>query len=84
MTKDEILWEVTLLFRDTLDVPNLVLRPETTAKDVEQWDSLTHVCLWWVAHAVWAAPLPRRLPVKAPAWRCSPEPARRSMRQSPT
>jgi acyl carrier protein len=43
MTKDEILWEVTLLFRDTLDVPNLVLRPETTAKDVEQWDSLTHV-----------------------------------------
>ena len=43
MTKEELLWEVTLLFRDILDASDLVLRPETTAKDVEHWDSLTHV-----------------------------------------
>jgi acyl carrier protein len=43
MTKEEILREVTLLFRDILDASDLVLHPETTAKDVEHWDSLTHV-----------------------------------------
>src|SRR5271170_1003185 len=48
------------------------------------WDSLTHVCSWWEAHAAWAAPPRRRLPEKAPAWRCSPVPVRRSMRRSPT
>jgi acyl carrier protein len=45
MSSDEILETVTQLFREVLDVPDLVLRRETTAKDVEEWDSLTHVQL---------------------------------------
>jgi acyl carrier protein len=36
---------VTEIFRDILDEEDLVLAPETTAEDVEAWDSLTHVQL---------------------------------------
>jgi acyl carrier protein len=39
-------WErMQLVFRDTFDEDGLQLRPETTAADVENWDSLTHVNL---------------------------------------
>jgi hypothetical protein len=30
-----------LLLEDVLDQPDLTLGPETTAKDIEDWDSLT-------------------------------------------
>jgi acyl carrier protein len=45
MKSDEILQIVTQLFRDVLDIPDLVLRGETTAKEVDGWDSLSHVQL---------------------------------------
>jgi acyl carrier protein len=33
------------IFRDVLDDDALVLRPELTAADVENWDSLSHIDL---------------------------------------
>jgi acyl carrier protein len=45
MDKPEI-WDVaTSVFRDTLDLDDLVLTPELTARDVEGWDSLNHILL---------------------------------------
>jgi acyl carrier protein len=45
MEKAEI-WDVaTSVFRDTLDLDDLVLTPELTARDVEGWDSLNHILL---------------------------------------
>jgi len=39
-------WEVLeTVFRDVFDDDTLALRPETTASDVENWDSLTHIDL---------------------------------------
>jgi len=38
----EILTEV---FRQVFDDPEIVLTPETTADDIEGWDSLSHVNL---------------------------------------
>lgn len=32
-------------FRDVFGEPNLTIRDEMTAEDVEQWDSLTHINL---------------------------------------
>ncbi len=45
MNDEAILIAMTEVFRDILDVPDLVLGPSTTAKDVEEWDSLTHIQL---------------------------------------
>jgi acyl carrier protein len=45
MDKVEI-WDVaTSVFRDTLDLDDLVLTPQLTARDVEGWDSLNHILL---------------------------------------
>ena len=33
------------VFRDVFDQPALSIRPEMTAADVEDWDSLTHINL---------------------------------------
>lgn len=35
--------KLTEIFRDVLENDDLVLKAETTAHDVEEWDSLTHV-----------------------------------------
>jgi acyl carrier protein len=43
MTNDEILKQLTELFREILDQPDLVLSRETTAKEVSGWDSVTHI-----------------------------------------
>ena len=40
---DEVLAELTQLFRTVLNEPPLQLKRETTAKDVKKWDSLTHI-----------------------------------------
>jgi acyl carrier protein len=46
MPATETVYErLTELFRDILDDDDLVLRPETTAKDVDGWDSITNVQL---------------------------------------
>ena len=45
MKRDDILAKVQEVFRDELEVEDLVLTDETTADDVEEWDSLSHVQL---------------------------------------
>lgn len=45
MDKDQILAAVQDIFRDILDQEELVLLPETSADDVEDWDSLNHIHL---------------------------------------
>jgi acyl carrier protein len=44
-SRSEIMEVLTAIFRDVLDDPSLVLRDETTAADVEAWDSLRHIDL---------------------------------------
>ena len=45
MGKKEIIKEITPIFLDILDMDEIDLREETTANDVEEWDSLTHIQL---------------------------------------
>ena len=45
MEKSQILDEVQAIFRDVLDNEEIVLANETTADDIEEWDSLTHIQL---------------------------------------
>ena len=45
MNSSEILNQCNKIFIDQLDNPAIVLKRETTAADVEEWDSLTHIQL---------------------------------------
>ena len=45
MENKEILAKLQEIFIDVLDLDELVLTPETTSNDIEDWDSLTHVQL---------------------------------------
>ena len=45
MTREEILGEVTAVFREVLGDESLLLSERTTAGDVAEWDSLTHIQL---------------------------------------
>lgn len=45
MEKNQILEEVQEIFREVLDNEEIVLNDATTADDVEEWDSLTHIQL---------------------------------------
>ena len=45
MEKSQILAEVQAIFREVLDNEEIVLANETTADDIEEWDSLTHIQL---------------------------------------
>lgn len=40
-----ILEQVQVIFRDIFDDENLIITGETAAKDIEDWDSLTHIQL---------------------------------------
>lgn len=42
---DNILQELQEIFRDVLDQPNLVLTRSSSAKNVDDWDSLSHINL---------------------------------------
>jgi acyl carrier protein len=43
---NDALWkDLTAIFRDTLDNDVLDLTESTTARDVEGWDSITHVLI---------------------------------------
>lgn len=43
MTDDAIYASLTEIFRDFLADDSIVLKPETTADDVEGWDSSSHI-----------------------------------------
>jgi len=45
MEQNEILAGVQEIFRDVLDNEEIVLTPHTTADDVDDWDSLSHIQL---------------------------------------
>lgn len=45
MNKDEILGKLTTIFHEELDNDDIVLSFETTADDIEEWDSLSHIQL---------------------------------------
>jgi acyl carrier protein len=45
MDNKEILTIVTTVFAEVLDNKNIILTGETTANDVEEWDSLNHIQL---------------------------------------
>jgi acyl carrier protein len=42
---DEIERELTGVFQSVMDRDDIVLTPETTADDIEEWDSLSHIRL---------------------------------------
>ncbi|KEY17788.1 acyl carrier protein [Kaistella antarctica] len=45
MTNEEILEKLTGIFHEELDNEEIVLSRETTADDIEEWDSLSHIQL---------------------------------------
>ncbi len=45
MEKNEVLKQVTEIFIEVLEKQDLILNEETTANDVEEWDSLAHIRL---------------------------------------
>lgn len=45
MEQNQILAEVQEIFRDELDNEDIVLKRETVAGDIEEWDSLAHIRL---------------------------------------
>jgi acyl carrier protein len=45
MEKKQILKEVNDIFIDVLDNEQIVLSEATTAEDIDEWDSLTHIQL---------------------------------------
>lgn len=45
MNKQEILAKMEEIFRDVLNNDDIVLTEETTAQDIEEWNSLTQVQL---------------------------------------
>jgi len=45
VSRDQIVSQAQLIFREVLDSPKLVLTDELTAPKVEGWDSLNHVTL---------------------------------------
>jgi acyl carrier protein len=45
MTDAEIHQKLTSIFQDVFDDPILTISDTTTAKDIEDWDSLSHINL---------------------------------------
>ena len=45
MEMERVLNEVENIFKDILDEESLILTRDTTANDVDRWDSLTHIQL---------------------------------------
>ena len=43
MNDDDIWQQLTVVFRDVFDDDSIVIGPETTAKDIEGWDSLSNI-----------------------------------------
>lgn len=45
MTLDEIFDNLNLVFREVFDDEEIVVTADTTAEDIEDWDSLEHINL---------------------------------------
>ncbi|KQT15523.1 acyl carrier protein [Chryseobacterium sp. Leaf404] len=45
MNNSEILLKLNAIFQEELDVEGITLTEETTAEDIEEWDSLSHIQL---------------------------------------
>lgn len=45
MTREEIFLQLNEVFKDVFDDDSIVVRDETTAADIEDWDSLEHINL---------------------------------------
>ena len=45
MQEPAVYEKLTTVFREVFDDTDLVLKPETTADDVDGWDSLSHIRL---------------------------------------
>lgn len=45
MIESEIRAKLTEIFRDVFDDETLEITPQTTAADVEHWDSLSHISM---------------------------------------
>jgi acyl carrier protein len=45
MSHDEIHKRLTAVFRDIFDDPSLQITDTTTADDISDWDSITHITL---------------------------------------
>ncbi|WP_158826212.1 acyl carrier protein [Mucilaginibacter lacusdianchii] len=45
MEKSEVLEKLNVIFKDTLENDDLCINYATTAKDVDEWDSLNHIQL---------------------------------------
>ena len=45
LSSDKILAQVNEIFKDVLDNDTITLSAETTADDIEEWDSLSHIQL---------------------------------------
>lgn len=43
MSHDEIWATLTETFREVFEDDSITIAPETTAKDIPEWDSLTHI-----------------------------------------
>lgn len=45
MNQTEIMKQLTEVFRDVFDDDSIVLTPQTTANDIDDWDSIEHINL---------------------------------------
>jgi acyl carrier protein len=45
LTNEQIYTQLTEIFRDLFDDDSITLTPETTAKDIPDWDSFNHINL---------------------------------------
>jgi acyl carrier protein len=45
MVREEVLSQINNIFKETLDNESIFIEEATTANDVDEWDSLTHIML---------------------------------------